>query len=317
MEFHAEAYQFLSRQNIANQLIGSAKTYPKDRADIVFLVDYEICDKPFELNFAEVIPKNPSIGPYEYIDPEVDLYMHQRWPKCIKAVAKINTNDQFELYNEIKVFILSFMRIVLWELRKHDEFVKKLIDQSARMLGYRRQYFSSQILDFDGNRIPNPSINYIPANVGDYTGPGIAFFPGRCDFNSIDQFVWSQIIPFPVQSGEEFDIPVIQKRASEIVKHYNAYNELSDAKRHLSSNEIKACMRSAAASIDAILHYYCKISGISFPNKKLQFDEKIESILKSANMPSYKEVDPDNLTKLLYLYRARNSMHEVIVIIKI
>lgn len=313
MDLKAESYQFLSRSNFNNKHIGSAKTSPKDHPNIIFHVDYEICGKPFEINFSEVIPRRPSIGAYQYIDPEIDLYMQKRWPKTLKASAKITFGNQFEFNNEGKILLLLFLRVVLWHLRNHDKLAKELFDQPSRTPGYRRQYFSSQIFDIAGNRIPNSSRNYVPTNIGDYIGPGIAFFPNQTSFDSIDQFVWSQIIPFPNQTGKEDDIPIVYQKAYEITKHYNSYNELSDARKHLIGNDtkdIKACIRSAASAIDAILKYYCNIWQIQFPKRDLQFDEKIEDVLRKANMPSYKEADPESLLKLLYLYRARNSMHE-------
>ncbi len=88
-----EVYQFISRRNIANESFGGVNTSPKERPDLNFSIDFEVIDKPFEINFTQVVPSRPSIGAYEYIDPYVDVYMKERWPKCIRGRAKLVVPD--------------------------------------------------------------------------------------------------------------------------------------------------------------------------------------------------------------------------------
>jgi len=319
MELKGEVYQFLSRANIPDVRLGIMKASPKQRPDIVFSIVHEICSKPFEINFAQVIPSRSSIGAFEYIDPYVDTYMEKRWPKCIKGIAQIQvTNTDMQDSETIKK-ILLFLRLNVWALKQHCAPLQGYTDQFASVPGYRREYFNSQIFDLSGKRRPSSSEKYVATPAKEYIGPGVSFITNISPFDNvaeggalgiINELVWSQIVPFPQQSDFKTDLPKIRKKALEIKKHYNSYNELVDAHRLLSANEIKACVRSTASAVDAILRYYCEIWDINFPITQIPFDEKIEKILTEANKPSYKAFAPDTLLKLLYVYRARNSMHE-------
>jgi hypothetical protein len=122
--------------------------------------------------------------------------------------------------------------------------------------------------------------------------------------------VWSEIIYFPGGGQLTDDLEMVRRRALEIRKHYNSYDEVFDARRHLANGELKACVRSAASAVDALLRYHCAQWDVPFPRKPKPFDDKIEEILRSAGKPSYRVADRGNLETLLDLYRARNSMHE-------
>ncbi|CAG0989780.1 hypothetical protein ARNL5_03145 [Anaerolineae bacterium] len=305
MELLGEVYQFLSRTNIPNVQLGIVKSSPKQRPELLFSISYEICNKPFEINFAQVTPCCPSIGAHEYIDPYVDIYMERRWPKCIKGKAQIQVSSRDLQDSETIRNILLFLRLNVSRIHLH-----KHKDQFAGVPGYKREYFANQIFDISGNRRPSSSENYIATPAGDYIGPGLSFIENISPFENVNELVWSQIIPFPNKSDSKVDLPFIKEKALAIKKHYNSYNELNDAQRFLLANEIKACVRSAASAVDAILRYYCEIWNISFPTMQIPFDEKIEKILNMANKPSYKTAEPEILLKLLYLYRTRNSMHE-------
>ena len=183
-------------------------------------------------------------------------------------------------------------------------------DQHATVKAYRREYFSQQIFDIRGKRRPSSSKNYCLTGVGEYIGPGVAAIVNRNSLEHVNEFVWSQIIPIPNPTNVTTDSPRIRKQWKEIKKHYNTYNELTDARRHHLGGDLKASIRSAASAVDAILRYYCSLWGVHFPSGRLPFNQKIENVLMSAAKPSYQSVSSINSEKLLYLYRARNSMHE-------
>lgn len=309
-----EVYQFLSRSNISNFPTGVWNTSLAGQPEIIFKINYQVCDKPFEINFANIHPSNPSIGAHEYIDPNLDQYTSKRWPKCIKGIATIN-GPSTELQNTHTMKqILHFLRTHLWAQKKKSEysqFIKQNMDQVATTPGYRREYFNQQFFDIDGNRRPSSTRYFVPAKIGDYVGPGLSCFPGVIGFNSVNEMVWSQIIPFKDRKDLKADLPILEEKIMAIGIHLNSYTELESAKRYLKDRDIKACVRFAANSVEAILRYYCEAWEIKFPeNRHLQFDEKIENILINAEKPSYKKVDSGNLQTLLYLYRARNSQHK-------
>lgn len=305
-----EVYQFLSRMDIDNFSLGKINESPKRRPDIKFILDFEIIDKPFEISFTQIIPKRPSVGAHEYIDPDIDIYMEKRWPKCIKGRGKVVAkNDEFKNIETLKC-ILTHMRVICWYLKRHNKKLATYTDQHANVKAYRREYFSKQIFDICGKRRPSSSENYRLTEVGEYIGPGVSAIINHNSLEHVNEFVWSQIIPIPNPTNVTSDLPRIRKQWKQIKKHYNTYNELTDARRHLLEGELKACIRSAASAVDAILRYYCSLWGVRFPSSRLSFDQKIEDVLMSAAKPSYQSVSSINSEKLLYLYRARNSMHE-------
>ncbi len=313
MDLKGEIYQFLFRSNVPDALLGSWNTSPAQRSDISINIHYQICDKPFEINFAHIVASRPSVGASEYIDPYVDKYMSKRWPKCIKGIATI-TSSAFDLQETHTLKnILLYLRKFLWTRKdkpEHPEFTKDNIDQIATTYGYRREYFNQQLFDISGNRRPSNIKNFVATEIGEYIGPGVSCLTNVDPIKNINELVWSWIIPFKDRKNIENDLPNLEEKITAIRKHFNSYDELEDARRHLSSGEIKACIRSAASSIDAILRFYCKAWGTRFPMGNIQFDDKIETILDNVGKPSYESVDRENLEKLLYLYRARNSMHE-------
>ncbi len=311
MKLRGEVFQFLSRKNIPNQSLGKLKISPEQRPDIIICLSFELKDKPFEINFAQVIPKRPSVGAFEYVDPYIDRYMKERWPKCLCGSGTIEIPEgSGTLSCDLLRNILEFLRKSSWHLKENVNGVIADQDQIARHVGYRRKYVDRQIYDIKGNRRPKSSENYVPTNVGEYVGPGVASLPDISPIDNINEFVWSQIIYFPDRSSLAKDLPRIKAKALEFRKHYNGYNELIDARRHLDKGEVKACVRAGASAVDAILRFNCSQWDVCFPTKPVPFDQKIEDILALSGMPSYKAVDPENLQNLLYLYLARNKMHE-------
>ncbi len=306
-----QAYQFFSRCSIPTNILGVRRISPKQLPEIKYELNIGIEDKPFELNFIQLVPSAPSIGAAQYVDPEVDLYMKRRWPRCLKVEGAIDLPvGSGGLSAEVIKQLLTFLRVCLWTSVNVTKISNSIQDQFARMEGYHREYFIKQIFDISGNRRPNSKECYVPTEVGELIGPGLASLVDLNPFDNFNELVWSSIIPFSNRSGLPADLPRIREIAVAIRKHYNSYNELADANRHLSRPDLKAAVRSAASAVDAILRYYCKLWNVSFPGGSKPFDEKIEDVLLSAGKPSYRHVDRANLQNILYLYRCRNSMHE-------
>lgn len=306
-----QAYQFFSRCSIPTTVFGVRKISPSQHPEITYQLNIGIEDKPFEINFVQVIPLAPSIGAFQYVDPEVDLYMARRWPKCLKVEGTIDvpvTSGRASV--EVITQLLTLLRLCLWTSINVTGISNLIQDQYSRIFGYRREYFDKQIFDFSGNRRPNSKECYIPTEIGELIGPGLVSLTDLDPFANFNELVWSSIIPFPNRSNLAADLPRIRAISVAIRKHYNSYNELADANRHLSHSDLKAAVRSAAPAIEAILRYYCKLWNVQFPSNNKPFDEKIEDILLSAGKPSYRVVDPNNLQNIRNLYRCRSSMHE-------
>lgn len=309
MNIPIEAYQFLSRRIDLSQDLKNRKSWPKQRPDIVFSLDGAIVPKPFEINFAHLKPCGPSIGAFEYIDDPLDFYLTQRWPYCIALKGSVNFPEENLTLDLIKN-LLGYMKLLLWT-PGDSRFQGLLEDQRATTVGYRWIYLTHQIGDISGNRRPSSLERYFKTAVGDPVGPGVSCLPNGCQFEFPNEYVWSQILSFPGATNQQNDIDEIRQKIQSLKKHSNGYNELRDAKRHLKNNEVRAVVRSAAPAIDAILHYYCEIWNVKFPNEKeMPFDQKIETVLRLANKPSYRQADPCTLQTILFLYRSRNSMHE-------
>jgi hypothetical protein len=166
------------------------------------------------------------------------------------------------------------------------------------------------MFDIERHRRPSSREEYVPTDVGEPVGPGVASLPDISAFNNVNELVWSQVLRFPTRTNVSNDLTRIREIGHAVRRHYNSYNELKDAHRHLANGEIKAGIRSAASAIDAILRYYCDLWGVRFPQERIPYDEKIETVLRDAKQASYRTADAENLKKLLYLYRSRNSMHE-------
>ena len=123
--------------------------------------------------------------------------------------------------------------------------------------------------------------------------------------------------PVPVVDRYCDNYPRLREIVQDMRLHFNSYNELIDARRHLNSaqtsdeiGDIKAAIRSAASGVDPLLRFYCKLHSIRFPSRSLPFDQKVEEILARTGMPSYRAVSPHGMERVTKLYRARNSMHE-------
>lgn len=311
IEITAEIYQFLSRDNISDQDLAEYNASPAQRPDIWAYGSYKITKKPFELAFSQPFPARPSIGAHQYVDEIVDYYLEQRWPKCITGKIRISVNKE-DLKDPTTVKnLLTFLRLNIWKLRDQNNMLAEMVDQFARVKGYRREFFNMQLFDIVGSRRPSASRNYVQTPVGEYIGPGVAYIKNIDPLNMPNELVWSQIVPFPEPTDLKNDLSDLEKRITEIQRHNNSYNELRDAKHYLHEGDVKASIRSASTAVEVILEYYCRLWGITMPREKVPFDEKIEKILAKGSRPSFKAADPNTATRLRYLYRTSSkTRHE-------
>ena len=333
---------FLANQYFSRK-IGSArnpsrrieiKNSPQRRPDIVFTLNGNWQSVGHEQNLsmrvAQLMP-TPSVGAFQPFNPEADVYLFRKWPQCFELRGEVDCPET-ELNDQLAFYLLRYLRALLW-----DESLPLLQGlfppgQRATIGGYRREYFHHQIPDFQGNPRSDGQENYQLAPLGTLIGPGLSYIsiPTTLIFTIPNEFGWSQILPFHGATNQQNDITEIRKKIWSLYTHYNSYNELQDAQRHLEDairrkdcthnpnnsspvnvdREIKSAIRSAASAIDASLRYYCEEWDVTFPKETVSFDEKVEIVLKKGNKASYRKEDSSNLTDLKYLYRARNSMHQ-------
>lgn len=280
--------------------------------------------------FAPPWPESPSIGAVQYV--AVDPYTEERWPSYILLEARLNLpNESYSV--ELAQDVAQYLRgIVSWGLFNPSPFAFPQ-DQRVKSPGYRWGYWTP-MLDFVGNPSPTPYGGYAYSEQDEAVGPGFVAvknmgFPlvipevqmgtgGSPDISLVKDYlaqlflalVWSQAISLPNRTNVQTDQKRIAKRIQDR-KHKNAYGELKDAERHLDQNDLKGTVRSAAASVEAALRFYCDEWEVPFPSRNhIPFNDQIEQILTAANRPSYKSVNPNGSIALLHIYRARSSMHE-------
>ena len=117
-------------------------------------------------------------------------------------------------------------------------------------------------------------------------------------------------VSLPNRTNPDDDEIRIQDRVQKIRTYWNSHYELNDAMRYLSQGDIKATVRSAAASVNAALIFYSCEWNVPFPHNNQQFNQKIETFLSNANRASYKAMNRKGSLNLLRLYQARNAQHE-------
>ena len=308
-EQKAEAYQFFSRRSLPLGVIGRLKAASSEQPEINFDLTLECIGKPFDMAFAQLRPQRQSIGAYQYVDLDVDAYFSKRWPICLKASGTVRFPLQGAPDN-LRREQLLFLRRLLWE---HPNAVPNPAipsDQRATIWGYRREFFNSQLFDILGTRRPSDQATFVPTEIAEPIGPGVADFPELDALKGINELVWSQILPFAHRSTFDNDKTAIRQALTALQKQYNSYSELDDSRRHLQRKELKASVRSAASAVDAYLRHLQDTWAVKSPPGHLPFDEKIEHVLRTVNKPSYKAIEPNHSRQLLYLYRARNTMHE-------
>ena len=305
----ANGYQFLSRKNIRTRLIREFQTSPKERPDIAFQVECRLVPAPFStVNLEEDPRRRPrmSIGPYQGIDQNLEKWNLQKWPMCVHISASITCSGSLR-DNDTLVNSLFHMRTLL-DYFKSEELADELRDQLTTVRGYQRTYVASQMYDFEGKRRPSHSVKYTLAEAGSFAGPGMATVD--VSYPQPNELGWGRVIPFAMATAVDTDLQEIQTREQEVRLHSNSNEELVTAAKHLEVDDVKGCIRSAAAAVESRLRYSCKVWGVALPKGQLQFDQRIDQALASASKPAYRAIDPDGLERVLYLYRARNSMHE-------
>jgi len=292
----AKYWQFLSRKTTEHEI-----RFPAENVFNSVVVQGRVVSKPFRIDFADVVGRNPSIGAHQYTDEYLDNFADSRWPFCLEGTIEFSTKDGVtpptttELLQDFRSLVFDACRTV-----------PMFADQFSKKPGYRRSYGAPKSGDIFGQRRPNPS-NYLhPAQPGEFIGPGLIELDGY-------DGVWSQIIPLPGATSLENDRDHLGNVIQRMRLHYNSYNELRDAENYLLGDNaaaIKGAVRSAAAGVEANLKFFCVQHDIVYPTAGLPFDDKIENILTDAQMPSYRAVSSSDSEQLLYLYRARNSQHE-------
>jgi hypothetical protein len=304
--FEAIAYQFLS----IKEPLGCVVRCPASQAGTKITFEFSVIGKPFDISFASITGRNPDIGAIQYVDSS-DHYADMRWPTCVQAGIKIETDRDMTAADAVSDLLLDIRDALSAVLAQNPLF--DTTGHLSRHAGYRRSYGAPPNLDIARNRRPRPSEHYHPTAIGEYLGPGVITLN---DPTPMD-YVWSQIIPFPNVT----DIATDRTRLLEIIEsmrlHYNSYNELRDARDHLiRANktgllaDLKAAVRTGASAVDPLIRFYCKLHSIAFPGGSLSFDQKIERVLAASGMPSYATVNAAGLALIGKLYRARNSMHE-------
>ncbi len=306
-----EACQCLSRTALDLGPLVTLRASTQDDPNTVFELEFAFERKPFPMTFAQLLPHGPSIGAFEYIDAGVDRYFESRWPVCLMVRGNVSGPADFEEMSDDAICnVLLFIRILMWETPGGLSNPDIPPDQRATRLGYRRQFFLSQSRDFVGNRRHAPFDFFSPTEIGEPIGPGVVSLDLQQSDQIPNELVWSPTLSFPSRTNRDADRAHILGTIEALKRHYNSYNELGDATRLLEIEEFKSAIRAAASAVDAAILHLRQVHDIADPPRSLQFDEKIEHALAGARLPSYRALEPDRLQCLLYLYRARNSMHE-------
>lgn len=300
-------YQFLSRALMGYG--GNLRPAQNNRSTIKFHLHFQVQLKPFDLSFAEFVPKYPSAGPFQFLDETTDNFFSQRWPWCISASGKVNVECS-ELSLNIIRDILIGARNVIWRNLSGVPNLEIPPDQKATVLGYRREFSHFQLLDREGNRRPSEKGSFAPTEIGELTGPGVVTLPQQKKWDLPNELVWSPILPFPNRTTIEHDKVQIEKAIFAQQKQYNSVDELFSAERLLNIGEIKSAVRALASALDAIIQYYGKQWSAELPRNNKIYAEKIEEFLKQAGKPSMRQAIPETFFPISNLYYARNTMHE-------
>lgn len=280
-----EAFQFLSRKTIEERDLGVIRSSPHQRPDIRFEMSLQVVPKPFEITFAQLKAEPPSIGASQSVDTDIDRFLARRWPLCIAAHGMVEVTNQ-PLDDKIREHILTYPRTLLWNFPDSEIQAAIPKDQRALFKGYRREFFNQQIFDISDRRRPSTQATYAPTDQNEPTGPGVVTFREWNALTSINEFVWSPILSLRNRTTFNNDKPAIQRALKALRKNYNSYSEFFDTERYVEAGDVKASVRSAASSVDAILRYYIDFWDLSFPTGHLTFDEKIDNVLQRANRPT-------------------------------
>jgi hypothetical protein len=305
-----EAHQFFSRASFP---LGEVETgiasSSVQQPTVLFELTLTIKEKPFEMAFAQLLPGQPCTGPFEYVDPDVDAYFAERWPVCLCANGTIHLPpDKTEFPDDLREHALYYARQLLWELRGHIPNPMIPPDQRAVVTGYRREFTQHQVFDIRGARRQSPFKKFVSSEIGEPIGPGVVTIHDST-YERINELVWSPILSFPNRSTFAADKEKVNLLVNALPRHYNSFSEIRDARRHLANSEIKAAVRSAASAVEAYILHLQKAYKLPSPGDELPFDQKIEHTLAAAGRPSYAAIEASRSKLILYLYRARSSMH--------
>ena len=236
-----------------------------------------------------------------------------RGDKPTYALATLSADSDAQTLDMAgEVDILQRMRtLVAFEIFELPE-LRAMADQVLRNDGYRFFYWTTHL-----DHVQNPAVapgRYTKADCGEPIGPGhtslsALSFANSCEWHSV-ALVWSQSFSLSNRTDAGTDADRIRERSKKLKCHYNSLAEMASLQGYLDRNDVKGCIRTGAAAVEASLKFYCAEWEISFTNQKIPFDEKIEHILHMAGRPSYRRINSSGLRDLLHLYRSRNASHE-------
>lgn len=309
-QIQAEVYQFLSRANLPFGDIGRSVSSPAQDPKIEFVLDWELAKAPFEITYLDDEPDQRSrwaIGADQPVDESRAQFLFTLWPSCLIGRGTISSQVSDLSNDNVLSNCLRFTKRILNERQKVPD-LQLLSDQVSPVAGYRRSFRHSQMFDIDGDRRPSHSQRYRYSDVGEFIGPGLAYVDVA--HPRTNEIGWGRILPYKKFAGL-IDNGRLDQWARDIRLHCNSHDELRLAYAALRESNLKTCMRSASSAIEARLKYWCDKWTVSYTFPRgLQFHDKIEHVLNKGGRPSYGAVNPTGSTNLLYLYRARNAIHE-------
>lgn len=314
-ELHLHVYQFLSRRRLPSRLPNPSVTSPEQEPHIQFRVTFEYGDAPFQISFLEDEPQlrpKVSIGASQFVDPESENRMNDKWPGCLIGHAIVTSENQIWDQDTL-CRCMRFLNLILLT-RKDSGHFNEVSDQMATVRGYRRAYFQSQLFDIKGDRRPSHSRFYSQTRIGDFVGPGLVTLD-NLPFPHLNEMGWGRIIPFSDATDAVHDLAEIQRREDAIRLHGNSHKQLSKAAEYLSDHDLEGCIRSASSAVEARVKYCCNLWSVKFAGgkggKSLPFNQKIERVLADAGKPSYQRADATNYGLILDLYKASSdARHE-------
>ena len=123
--------------------------------------------------------------------------------------------------------------------------------------------------------------------------------------------MWSQAFSFPNRKNPQADDAQIQKRLKDLRLQFRTKDDLKQADDRLQQRNVTGCISAAATAVEVALRFYCNLWGVRSPSLPgIEFDQRIERILKRTGRPSYQALDPGGLKDLLHLFRASLKAHE-------
>ena len=246
-----------------------------------------------------------------------DPYAEIRWPTY--ALASFTLSDQGAMLPRLDApaqcdLLQALRSLFLSEMLGIPE-IKALSDQVCSQVGFRFGYWTAG-LDFAGNPAPVETGDYINADRAELRGPGYAALRGTGHTRNGSEYcslalVWSQAFSFPNRINAQLDAAQIEKRVKDLKFQFSTKEDLKRADDCLQRRDLRECISSAQIAVESALRFYCTLWGVRSPSLPgIEFDQRVERILKRAERPSYQAIDPRGLKDLLYLYRASLKAHE-------